>query len=299
MTFAEKLRSVRRQAGMSQEQLAEKLGVSRQAVTKWETDAGIPDIENIKAVSALFDISIDELLSNERGAGKPTEYIYESVTEYDIDEPKRYDMKFGGAKKFMLSGYKGEKIRVRLVSNTIPTLQNDFKVRIDDIKRRIDVDVNRKNGVTEAMAKEAVSIFVQIPTPYIGKIECAVNAQTVEIRSLECDSIELDVKTPGVTLEEVVGTVEINCNLDMEVFCHSLNGEVAINQVSATSKIHVPEGVAFTAVTKGVGTSISYEKDGKPTEAFSVPDAENIIELNGIKSELAICAFREGCHGKV
>ena len=299
MTFAEKLRSVRRQAGMSQEQLAEKLGVSRQAVTKWETDAGIPDIENIKAVSALFDISIDELLSNERGAGKPTEYLYESVTEYDIDEPKRYDMKFGGAKKFMLSGYKGEKIRVRLVSNTIPTLQNDFKVRIDDIKRRIDVDVNRKNGVTEAMAKEAVSIFVQIPTPYIGKIECAVNAQTVEIRSLECDSIELDVKTPGVTLEEVVGTVEINCNLDMEVFCHSLNGEVAINQVSATSKIHVPEGVAFTAVTKGVGTSISYEKDGKPTEAFSVPDAENIIELNGIKSELAICAFREGRYGKV
>jgi transcriptional regulator with XRE-family HTH domain len=44
MTFAEKLKSIRKQAGMSQEQLAEKLGVSRQAVTKWETDAGIPDI---------------------------------------------------------------------------------------------------------------------------------------------------------------------------------------------------------------------------------------------------------------
>ena len=46
MTLAEKLKSIRKQAGMSQEQLAEKLGVSRQAVTKWETDAGIPDIEN-------------------------------------------------------------------------------------------------------------------------------------------------------------------------------------------------------------------------------------------------------------
>lgn len=68
MTFAEKLKSIRKQAGMSQEQLAEKLSVSRQAVTKWETDAGIPDIENIMAISALFDISIDELLSNERGA---------------------------------------------------------------------------------------------------------------------------------------------------------------------------------------------------------------------------------------
>lgn len=38
MTFAEKLKSIRKQTGMSQEQLAEKLGVSRQAVTKWETE---------------------------------------------------------------------------------------------------------------------------------------------------------------------------------------------------------------------------------------------------------------------
>ena len=238
------------------------------------------------AISALFDISIDELLSHERGIKKAADYLYESVTEYDIDESKRYDMKFGGAKQFTLSGYEGEKIRVRLVSNTMPTLQNDFKVRID-------VEVNRKNGVTEATAKESVSIFVQIPTPYIGKIECAVNAETVEIRSLECDSIELDIKTPDVILADVTGTVEINCNLDMEVFCQSLNGEVAINQVSATSKIHVPKDAAFTAVAKGIGTSISYEKDGKQTKPFSVPEAENIIELNGIKSELVICTDRE------
>ncbi len=292
MTFAEKLKSIRKQAGMSQERLAEKLGVSRQAVTKWETDTGIPDIENMMAISALFDISVDELLSNEKGAKKPADYLYESITEYDIDEPKRYDMKFGGAKQITLSGYEGEKIRVRLVSNTIPTLQNDFKVRIDDIRKRIDVDVNRKNGVTEKVAKEAVRIFVQIPAPYIGKIECAVNAETVEIRSLVCDSIELDIKTPRVLLEDVIGTVEINCNLDMEVVCRTINGEVAINQVSATSKIYVPESAAFTAIAKGIGTSISYERDGKQTEPFSVSDAENMIELNGIKSELVISTDR-------
>lgn len=293
MTFAEKLKSIRKQAGMSQEQLAEKLGVSRQAVTKWETDAGIPDIENIMAISTLFDISIDELLSNERGEKKPTDYLYESITEYDIDEPKRYDMKFGGAKEFLLSGYEGEKLRVHLASNTLSTLKNDFKVKIDDIRKRIDVDVNRRNGVSEAMAKGAVSIFAQIPSPYIGKIECAVNAENVKICSLECDSIELDIKTPNVILEDVVGTVEINCNLDMDVVCHSLKGEIAINQVSATSKIHVPEDAVFTAVTKGIGTSISYEKCGQQAERFDTPDAENIIELNGIKSELVICTDRK------
>ncbi len=288
MTFAEKLKTLRKQAGMSQEQLAEKLRVSRQAVTKWETDGGIPDIENIMAISTLFDISIDDLFSKEKRGKKTAEYLFESITEYDIDERKRYDMKFGGAKQFLLEGYAGEKIRVRLASNTMPSLQQDFKVRIDDIRKRIDVDVNRRSGVTEAAAKEAVSIYVQIPAPYIGKIECGVNAATVEVRSLECDSIELDIKSPSVTLEDVVGTVEINCNLDMEVVCRSLNGEVAINQVSATSKIHVPEGVDFTAVAKGIGTSISYEKGGKQAEDFSVPDAENRIELNGIRSELVI-----------
>ncbi len=299
MTFAEKLKSIRKQAGMSQEQLAQKLGVSRQAVTKWETDAGIPDIENIMAISALFGISIDELLSNERGAKKLADYLYESVTEYDIDEPKRYDMKFGGAKQFQLSGYEGEKILVRLASNTLSTLQNDFKVKIDDIRKRIDVDVNRSNGVSEAVAKKAVSIFVQIPSPYIGKIECDVHAETVEIRSLECDSIELDVKTPNIILKDVSGTVEINCNLDMEVVCHSLKGEVDINQISATSRIHIPEDAVFTAVTKGIGTNISYKKDGRQTERFDTPDAENIIELNGIKSELVICTFGKGKYGEI
>ena len=293
MTFAEKLKSIRKQAGMSQEKLAEKLGVSRQAVTKWETDAGIPDIENIMAISALFDLSIDELLSNEKGTKKPTKYLFESVTEYDIDEPKRYDMKFGGAKQFLLSGYEGEKIRVRLVSNTLSTLLSDFKVKIDDIRKRIDVDVNRRNGVSEATAKEEVSIIVQIPSPYIDKIECAVNAETVEIRSLECDSIELNVKTPNIVLEDIFGTVEVDCNLDMDVVCHSLNGEIAINQISATSKIHIPKDAVFTAITKGIGTNISYEKDGRQVERFDTPDANNAIELNGIKSELIICTDSE------
>ena len=289
MTLAEKLKAIRRQAGMSQEQFGEKLGVSRQAVTKWETDAGIPDIGNIMAISALFDISIDELLSDEKKAKKPTDYLFESITEYDIDEPKRYDMKFGGAKNFVLSGSRSEKLRVRLASNTLSTLQSDFKVKIDDVRKRIDVEVNRRNGVSEATAKENIDIFVFLPSPYIGKIEAAVNAESVEVRSLECDGIELVVKTPNVALEDVSGTVEINCNLDMNVVCRTLKGEVDINQTSATSKIHIPENTVFTAVARGIGTSISYEKDGRQTERFDTPDAENVIELNGVKSELVIC----------
>ena len=298
MTFAEKLRSARKQAGMSQEKLAEKLGVSRQAITKWETDTGIPDIENIMAISALFDVSIDELLSNEKGSRAKADHLFESVTEYDIDGPKRYDMKLGGAKQLVLSGYNGEKLRVRLASNTLSSLQNDFKIKIDDVKNRIDLELIHKNGVTEATAKDMLAIFVQIPSHYVGKIELAVNAETVEIHSLECDSLELDIKTRNVLLEDVVGTVEINCDLDMNVVCSPLQGEIVINQVSATSKICVPEGTVFTAVAKGIRTSISYEKDGRRVEAFDTPGADNIIELNGLKSELIISAFEKGNQGR-
>ena len=68
--FECRLKKYRQLKDLTQEQLAEKLGVSRQAVTKWETDTGIPDIENIKSISSLFDISIDELLSNENASQK-------------------------------------------------------------------------------------------------------------------------------------------------------------------------------------------------------------------------------------
>ena len=165
---------------------------------------------------------------NEKGAGTKTDHLFESVTEYDIDVPKRYDMKFGGAKQLVLAGYDGEKVRVRLASNTLSSLQNDFKIKIDDIKNRIDVELIRRNGVTEAAAKEAVSIFVQIPSPYIGRVELAVNAETVEMHSLECDSVELELKTRSVLLDDVTGAVEINCNLDMNVVCRSLKGEIAM-----------------------------------------------------------------------
>ncbi len=289
MTFAERLKEIRRQAGMSQEQLAEKIGVSRQAVTKWETAGGIPDIENMMTLSALFDISVDELLGNQKTEKKPADYLYESVTEYDIDEQKRFDMKFGGARQLVLAGYDGEKIRIRLASDTLSSIQSDFKVRIDDIRKRIDVDVNRRNGMTEAAAKEALFVFVQIPSPYIRKIELEVKAETVVIRALECDNIELDIKAENVRLEEVCGTVEINCNLDMNVVCDSLNGEIAINQVAAASKIRIPDGTVFAAAAKGIGTCIYYERDGQRAEPFDAPEADHLIELNGIKSELIIC----------
>ena len=64
-------------------------------------------------------------------------------------------------------------------------------------------------------------------------MELAVNAETVELHTLKCDSVELEIKTRNVLLDDVTGAVEINCNLDMNVVCCSLKGEIALNQIAA------------------------------------------------------------------
>lgn len=65
MTLGKKLREARKNAGMTQEQFADKIMVSRPAIAKWESDKGIPDIENLKAISKVLDVSIDYLVCDE------------------------------------------------------------------------------------------------------------------------------------------------------------------------------------------------------------------------------------------
>lgn len=62
MNFAQKLTNLRIQNGYSQEKLAEKLYVSRQAVSKWEVGTTLPETDKIVAISNFFDVSIDYLL---------------------------------------------------------------------------------------------------------------------------------------------------------------------------------------------------------------------------------------------
>lgn len=65
MTFAEKLLKLRKKAGLSQEELAAKLNVSRQAVSRWELGAALPDASNLLQISTLFGVTADYLLHDE------------------------------------------------------------------------------------------------------------------------------------------------------------------------------------------------------------------------------------------
>ena len=65
MTFAQRLKALRTQAGMTQEQLAEAIYVTRAAISKWETGRGYPGVDSLKLIAQTFGVSIDELISED------------------------------------------------------------------------------------------------------------------------------------------------------------------------------------------------------------------------------------------
>ena len=77
MTLGERIRGERKKRGLSQEELADILNVSRQAITKWETDRGIPDIANLIRISEEFEISLDELIKGDNSVKR--KIIYDST----------------------------------------------------------------------------------------------------------------------------------------------------------------------------------------------------------------------------
>ncbi|MBE6030288.1 MAG: helix-turn-helix transcriptional regulator [Clostridiales bacterium] len=86
MTLGNRIAALRIESGLSQGDLAEKMGVSRQSVSKWETDASVPDINNLIFLSNLFDVTLDELVKV-----KSVQQVKESHTdsvlpEHDIPE---------------------------------------------------------------------------------------------------------------------------------------------------------------------------------------------------------------------
>ena len=62
MTIGEKIYTLRTKSGMTQEQLAEKMGVSRQAISKWESDVSVPELSKLKLLANLFQVTLDELM---------------------------------------------------------------------------------------------------------------------------------------------------------------------------------------------------------------------------------------------
>ena len=112
MNLSEKIVGLRKSAGMSQEELAEKLNVSRQAVSRWEMGTAMPDATNILQLSKLFHVTADYLLNDE----------YQS----DNDLPKVKEIKADGVHQIMIFLVSLELMVFILQFMTVVILQNVF-----------------------------------------------------------------------------------------------------------------------------------------------------------------------------
>ena len=288
-----RIRELRKQAKLSQEMMAEKIGVSRQAITKWETGLGVPDIENLVAIADLFKLSLDELMGRDiEHETLAKDYLYESVTEYDIDGKKDFDISFMGANKLKLYAYEGEKVKVILLSDTIADIQNELKTKIDDIKRKIDIDIKRVGNLSETVAKNELTIKILIPQLYMGEVDLNGNTNILELKNLELDNVEFSGKAKEIALENIKSHIEIDTNEDAKLYVKNVEGALDINQLSATSKLYIASTDEFGFVTKGVLNKVLCKQDTLNIKEVS-EEPKLVIELNGIKSELSICHMED------
>lgn len=98
MILADKIIDERKKNGWSQEELANKLGVSRQAVSKWESAGSIPDLQRILQMSELFGVTTDYLLKDEIEEEPLNEYVETNTIKVSMEEANQYlDMKHRGS----------------------------------------------------------------------------------------------------------------------------------------------------------------------------------------------------------
>ena len=280
MKLSEKIRTLRKNAGLSQEQLGEKINVSRQAITKWESGDGLPDIYNLVALSNLFSITLDELMAQEKAVADKR-FLYESHVEYDIDRLCKFDMNLYASADLTIRAYDGEKLQLYAGSREIKDLDKLFKVKVDDSGRSFDVDI--RTSLAKTLCSKSLSLEVLLPQKYIKSIEVAAKTGNMTVRQITAQLIELDTNARELTIDDVHGTVDITGSQDMQITCNTLDGDISVNQTGSVSHLIIPASVDIRTRCRGLNTRLI------TADSVTVnPDAPYMIELNGFSSELTV-----------
>ena len=292
MNFSEKLKEIRKKEGISQEQLAERIGVTRQAITKWETGKGLPDVENMVIIAEIFKTTIDELLTDSVAKGAPETLVYISETVYDIDCEKHFDVNIGSAATIMLSSGDDEKLHVKLSSETLENLDSMFKIKLDDKKNKLDVICLNKNKLSRYEAEESLTVEIILPNKYSDHCEIEASVKLLAINNLHLNQLEYDGDAEQVLISDSSGSLELTAKTDYEITVDKITGRLDINQWKAKAIIHIPEENIVNVINKGRKCKVYYVKEGKAAECEKVADSENEISVSGIFSELIVDLLR-------
>ncbi|MCM1493826.1 MAG: helix-turn-helix domain-containing protein [Muribaculaceae bacterium] len=287
MNFSEKLKEIRKKEGISQEQLAEKIGVSRQAITKWETGKGLPDVENMVIIAEIFKTTIDELLTDSVAKAAPAA-VYTSETIYDIDCEKHFDIHIGSAAAIRLSSGDDEKLHMKLSSETLENIDSIFKIKLDEKKNKLDVNCINKDKLSRYEAEESLTVEIIFPDKYLDVCEIAASVKLLVINNLHLNRLEYDGDATQVLIADSSGSLEFTAKTDYDITVDRISGKLDINQWKAKTLLHIPEEQMVNVMNKGRKCRIYYAKEGKAAEWENAADSENEICVSGIFSELVV-----------
>lgn len=288
MNFSDRLKEIRKNAGLSQEQLAEKIGVSRQAVTKWETGKGLPDIENIVIIAEIFKTTLDELISADAREKAQMPDVYTSETAYDIEKIKRFDLKIGYADRIKIGSDGDGKIRVVLKSDTLPNIGELFKIKFDESNNCLDVNCVKSAGISKSDAQSKLSVEIVLPEKFTDRAELSADVNLLEIDSLNISRLEFDGNAKLVDIRQCSGSIEFTSREDYDITVDRVRGRLDINQWKAKTVIRISEENCPEVVNKGRKCAVFFAKNGENIEFKSPEDAENVISVSGIGSELSV-----------
>ncbi|MDE5747803.1 MAG: helix-turn-helix domain-containing protein, partial [Acetatifactor sp.] len=267
---------------------AERIGVTRQAITKWETGKGLPDVENIVIIAEIFKTTIDELLMNSITKAAPETFVYSSETIYDIDCEKHFDVNIGSAATILLSSGDDEKLHIKLSSENLENLDSMFKIKLDDRKNKLDVICLNKNKLSRYEAEESLTVEIILPNKYSDHCEIAASTKLLAISNLHLNRLEYDGDAEQVMISDSSGNLELTAKTDYEITVDRITGKLDINQWKANAIIHIPEENIVNVINRGRKCNVYYVKEGKAAECENVADSENEIRISGIFSELIV-----------
>lgn len=288
MDFGAKLKEIRKNEGLSQEQLADKIGVSRQAITKWETGRALPDMENMIILAEIFKTTLDELVSQAVPEYPKKKELYTSETIYDIDCSKHFDIHFGSANTIVICGGKDEKLHVKLESESMENLNQVMKVKLDEHKNKLDVDCSIQKGLSKYEISEAVSVTITLPQGYTNHCELAADAKKVYMTGLDLKRLEYDGVAEQIYITECNGSLEFTSKSDYEITIDEIHGRVEVNQWRANCIIHIPEKTDCKVRNTGRRSQIYFKKNGEYCDNLFPEISENELCIAGIGSEMIV-----------
>ena len=273
MLFSEKLKLLRKESKLTQEELAEKLNVSRQAITKWESNEGIPDIENLKQISILFDTTIDELIKEEKDINidlKKNVYF----EELEIDHTKHFDININKSKDINILPIDNEVVKVEIVSYEEENIEDLVKIKFDDLYYRLDIDVKNKN-----ISDSIINIY--IPEKYIDEIELKTKSKSLNIKNIDIPKIEVDGSLKYLNVINSKGRIVLNTTkCDIEAEYDKLNGSLEINTFNSTARVTLPKDTKYKTILKGIKNSF--------VDTINTEESTNTLEINGINSKMVV-----------